>query len=136
MRVIVEMRDLIEWLFAAEEGGSQLDEAIADLVCARVAPVKLAGDPSSCEIPTWQYPDGSVGTCLRFTLSIDAAITLVPVGYEWECTFSRYVSHQAHVSSSRGAHGGWIGEHDHSRAIAICIAALKAWAARTGQVAA
>lgn len=135
--------DMLDRLFHAEEGSAELDCLIASqfhiappdapgwLVknFSRYAPSKLPGHVAAMNL------DGQEGVNwkpLAFTRSIDAAVTLVPAGFQWECTFSRHVPHSANVCSSREAHGGWDGHSDHSRPIAICIAALKARAAQEG----
>lgn len=73
---------LLDRLQAAETGSPELDRMIADLVLTPEKPVRLAGGPA-IDIPMWRYPDGSVGTELRFTQSLDAALTLVPEGKSW-----------------------------------------------------
>jgi hypothetical protein len=64
----------------------------------------------------------------HYTSSIDAAMTLVPEGFKWKLGYSRFVPHVAELRDYRGEPrlGMFIGEHDHSRAIALCIAALRA----------
>lgn len=62
-----------------------------------------------------------------FTHSIDDALTLVPEGFKWRCGYGRLVPHNAVVVdyAERGL-GSFVGECDSNRAIALCIAALKA----------
>lgn len=59
----------------------------------------------------------------HYTTSVDAALTLVPEGMRWTCGFSNHVPHNAQVWTSTGFYEG---ECDSNRAIALCIAALKA----------
>lgn len=59
----------------------------------------------------------------NYTTSIDAALTLVPEGMGWEVGFGRYVPHIGTVWTGKGK---CVGECDSNRAIALCIAALKA----------
>lgn len=61
----------------------------------------------------------------RFTSSIDAALTLVPVGWIWRHAPNRYVKHTVSIAPS-AEHGGYVAEVDSNPAIAICIAALRA----------
>ena len=65
----------------------------------------------------------------RYTSSIDAALTLVPEGFKWKAGYSYLVPHNAEVRDYRDNPicGSFIGESDANRAIAICIAALKAY---------
>lgn len=65
-------------------------------------------------------------TPARWTASLDAALTLVPAGLKWSCGFSKHVPHNAQVWTSTGYYEG---ECDSNRAIAVCIAALRARAA-------
>lgn len=62
----------------------------------------------------------------EFTASLDAALTLVPEGLKWACGFSQRVPHNAQVWTSAGFYEG---ECDSNRAIAVCVAALRARAA-------
>lgn len=62
----------------------------------------------------------------HLTASLDAALTLVPAGLKWSCGFSKHVPHNAQVWTSTGYYEG---ECDSNRAIALCIAALRARAA-------
>lgn len=63
-----------------------------------------------------------------FTKSIDAALTLVPEGFKWKCGYGRHVPHTAELRDYRDKPilGTFIGECDSNRAIALCIAALRA----------
>jgi hypothetical protein len=63
----------------------------------------------------------------RYTSSIDVAATLLPNDdHHWKCGYSKHVRHNAEVVDMMHPHNGvFVGEHDHSRAIALCIAALK-----------
>lgn len=79
---------LIAKLESAAEGSRELDEAIAIAVLADFEVDRLVGmsddDPG---ILTFRYPDGSRGTALRYTTSLDAALSLVPEGWEWCLTW-------------------------------------------------
>lgn len=69
-----------------------------------------------------------------YSTSVDAAASLVPLNYVWGCGFSRFVPHQAWVSSSVNAKGEFIGECDTTHALALCIAAVKAIAGSQGDI--
>lgn len=94
------------------------------------------GRPQEIDETRELQPDGRrrLITVPRYTESLDAAIGLIPTGYVWGCGFSRFVPHKAWISSSRNADGQFIGECDDSRAIALCIAAVKAIAASAGEI--
>jgi hypothetical protein len=74
----------------------------------------------------------SIGTPPRFTESIDAALTLVPIDpaptrepkpLPWKLGYSRHVPCVAEIKTARGV---VLGECDSNHAIALCIAALRA----------
>lgn len=63
-----------------------------------------------------------------YTASIDPAMTLVPDGMILRSyNATRFVPHTCEVAVDY-AHGGWIGHSDHSFALALCAAALRAQA--------
>lgn len=81
------MPDLISRLEGASEGSRELDDGIAAAVYPERQSVKLEGWPDDMPgMRMFAYPDGSVGSSLRFTTSLDAALTLVPEGCEIEMT--------------------------------------------------
>lgn len=53
----------------------ELDAEIASAVLTDPCEVRLEGSPVAIQM--WRYPDGSVGSALRFTASLDAALSLV-----------------------------------------------------------
>lgn len=69
----------------------------------------------------------------RYTTSLDAAMMLVPDGWDWNCGFSNHVPHQAGVWRPIGQRdkGYFEGHSDHFRALALCAASLRA---RTAQL--
>lgn len=69
-------------------------------------------------------PDDCADCPARYTASLDAALTLVPESCSWACGYSRLVPHNAKVYVE--GTGAFIGECDSNRAIALCIAALRA----------
>ncbi len=74
------------------------------------------------------YKDGkrvSKVTASKFTSSIDAALTLVPEGSEWQVT-NIYGRNQAEVdlNSGHGSYSSGCKNHPATPAIAVCIAAL------------
>lgn len=64
--------------------------------------------------------------CPRYTASIDLAVSLVPKGFSWRCGYSYHVPHQAELVDYEGHSGRYDGSSDHSRALAICTAVLRA----------
>ena len=64
----------------------------------------------------------------RYTASLDAAMSLVPSGLILRnYQSSRFVPHSCEVALS-WAHGGWLGNSDHSFALALTAACLRALA--------
>jgi len=123
------MNDLIERL--EKTTGDSFDECRdLDLEIALKAGWKLdksrlPGAPLSDHEGRYHF------TAPLYTLSIDAALTLVPKGFRWKLTYSRHVPCVAEVIDYRGAETGKIigrcdGECDSNHAIALCIAALRA----------
>lgn len=68
--------------------------------------------------------------CPRYTASIDLAASLIPKGFLWKCGYSRHVPHQAEVVDYEGHTGRYDGVSDHSRALSICAAAIRAVASQ------
>ena len=72
------MNTLLSKLEAATEGSRELDDAIASAVLNPGGELRLEGMPNgSPGLKTWFYPDGTRGTSLNYTTSIDAALTLL-----------------------------------------------------------
>jgi hypothetical protein len=118
--------EIIAALEKADGPSPDLDRAIADAVLTEPQTVHLAGAP--IEIQMWRYPDGSVGSELRFTSSLDAALTLVPEGWTW--TIEQYASFKNFGAKLENEMGDEV-EHDvypapPSAALALCIASLRA----------
>jgi len=112
---------LIESLTAATGPDRELDRDIA----LAVFPFLRDLPPSDCG--GWIHPEyGKIAPPSHYTGSLDAALTLLPLGYVWECGFGRFVPHCAVVRSMAGAHDGWTAVCNSTRAIALCIAALRA----------
>lgn len=121
------MSDLIERLEKATGPNRELDEAIALAVLSAGGEVRLLGmaddDPP---LKMFTYPDGSKGTALRYTSSLDAALTLVPEGFAADIIC---------YTSGNGRTAVWNEpsifrcDRGSTPAIALCIAALKARAA-------
>lgn len=121
------MDNLIAKIEGAAEGSRELDDEIATLIFTdkRRTCIKGLSDEAG-GMWMFRYPNGSIGSSLRFTGSLDAALTLVPEDYAIDCLKEGepgdwYVN-------LRPRH--WIGEWRFSKArtapLAICIAALKA----------
>lgn len=80
MNAPTSLAALIAKLEAASGPSADLDDAIADAVLTVAPPVYLAGEAPAGDtqpIKLWRDPDGSVGTCRRYTTSLDAAMSLV-----------------------------------------------------------
>jgi hypothetical protein len=117
------MTDLITRLEAATEGSRELDDEIARAMLEAKQPIRLMGmsddEPS---VPVFQYADGSTGTSLRYTTSLDAAVTLIPEGYDWIVA-----DVNGHVGGTPYACVGDETQHfGETPALAFCIAALRA----------
>lgn len=115
------LSSLIERLEKAEGPDRELDEELALI--------------SGCERKDhWWKVNGAWGLALpAFTSSVDAALTLVPEGFKWKAGYSRYVPHNAGIQDYRAnpVLGVFVGECDSNRAIALCIAVLRARSAMT-----
>lgn len=73
-------------------------------------------------------PDDPAGCPLRYTASLDAALTLVPAGFYWSVLGSDHYG-QAWVDKLDGRGTFKSGKSSAGPIIALCIAALKARAA-------
>ncbi len=94
---MTDLSPLIERLTAATGADRELDCLIHLKVGGKVAlwhGKMVPEDSAGVEVP-------------HYTGSLDAALTLVPVGYVWECGFSRFVPHNAVVRSMSGALPRW-----------------------------
>jgi len=133
------LSSLIERLEKAEGPDRELDADIAAAVLGGEIQWQTAmtGDA----LPVRKYPskDHIRGfgrePVQRYTSSIDAALTLVPEGFKWKTGYSRHVPHNAVIQDYRANPilGAFTGECDSNRAIAICIASLRARSAMTGE---
>ena len=72
---------LIARLEASTGPDREIDQAVADATLIPESDVCIVGAPAPMKV--WRYIDGSVGTALRCTASLDAAMTLVPDGHLW-----------------------------------------------------
>lgn len=127
------MTDLIERL-EASEGSRELDFAVHEL-CTGELIVKPDLPPGYTKI--WHVSDAVP----HYTTSLDAALTLVPEGWLFEKMVSSTKSHEGYgtlmeitgwsawLMPKARERGRRIGENRQSRALALCIAALKARAA-------
>lgn len=127
------MQDLIKRIEAAEGPSRELDAKIWEYL--GLAPEY---DNLKNNYGCWHYrgegryhfaDDSSWGRnkyAPEFTSSIDAAMTLVPKGWiVKEYTTSKLIPHTFEVSKGVGI-GGFVGHSDHSMALALCAAALRA----------
>lgn len=75
---------LIDEIERATEGSAALDDKIASAVLTFEQTVRLKGSPDDDPgFAAYRYPDGSIGSALRYSRSLDAARTLVPEGWNW-----------------------------------------------------
>lgn len=129
---------LIARLEAATEGSREMDHGIAEAVLAAGSEVRLWGQsPDEPPVKTFRYPNGSEGSALNYTSSLDAALTLVPEGcWPWLSVYHqgsfgahaklygpRIVHGVAHLTPANAA--GYRNATD-LWPLALCIAALKA----------
>ena len=116
-----DMGGLIERLEAASGPDRELDEAIADALFPAEPFVQLADAPPGTGFRAWRQ-DGHVQSALRYTASIDAALTLVPEGWAKnviDCdNGDALVELWTDTLSSAARAKTW--------PIALCLAALKA----------
>lgn len=111
--VTSSLSDLIARLEKATAGSRELDAEIG----AALGLCDHSGPAHHRPFKDWAKP---------YTSSIDAAMTLVPEGHLWKCGYSRYVPHIAEIVDYDSHRGSFVGECDSNRAIALCIASLKA----------
>ena len=102
---MTDLETLIARLEAATEGSRELDGEIYSAMSGKATGLNNADD---------------------YTTSIDAALTLVPEGYDWDVgrLNGRYIADVSRKVSEEG----WLNQHARgpSSALALCIAALKA----------
>lgn len=120
--------DLIARLEAATEGSRELDEAIAEHLLKARSPVRLVGQSErETSIRVFEYPDMSIGSALRYTTSLDAAMTLISAadwdGLDWEIKTAPHrhgaIARIIDMETTYRAEAA-------TPALALCIAALKA----------
>lgn len=116
--------DLIAKLEAATEGSVELDEGIATVVYGPPEHAVLPGGQRS-RMPLWRYPNGNLMGSLvpPYTTSLDAALTLVPKGFDLEISTHPNVHAEIWVRTSEHRDGEQRGA---TPALALTIAALKA----------
>lgn len=130
-----DLSDLIARLEAATEGSRALDCEVA-LAVGWTTRIHKPQTNYDMEWVEWLPPRGKlaeVSTVVdRYTRSIDAALTLVPAGFDYGFSYSKKDGLEAWVQRPfrEGiCHQGYAPEgadDDKTRALAICIAALKA----------
>lgn len=134
------MTTLAERVEAAAGPDRELDAEIAVAIKLDCRP-NLPDDLEYLSLPNKHDPGPGVtaghywfhcrsGMSLRsappFTASIETAMTLIPAGKILrQYMVSRFVPHSCEVAVD-WAHGGWIGNSDHSFALALTAAALRA----------
>lgn len=98
-----------------------------DNITARPVLISHGAQPHNYEISA--FSGISLRTPREYTSSVDGALALVPEGRILrQYAVSRFVPHTCEVAVDY-AHGGWIGHSDHTFALALCAAALRARAA-------
>ena len=125
----MELDDLIARLERAEGPSAELDEAIASAVLVPDGMERLVAVPGAAvPIQMYRFPDGSRGTALRFSASIDAALTLVPESAEEvRIQIGNQTRHANATVDFDTFHGGKIEVGAAIKpALALCIAALRA----------
>jgi hypothetical protein len=111
----MELLELAERCEAATGPDRELDAEIAStLGWANVGPGNRGG---RCG----RSPEGTWKTVPRYTASLDAAMTLVPEGWDWELEFIGGTS-VANMLLARGTFNGAA----QTPALALCAAALRA----------
>lgn len=135
-----EATSLIERLEALEAPCRECDEAICDLLFTERQRTCIKGlSDEEGGMNMWRYPNGHIANALRFTTSLDAAMTLVPEGHSWS------VNYPANDDGSKSVFGHKSRSHaivqgtselryyGPTPAIALCIASLKAQEASNGR---
>lgn len=119
-----DVTDLIARLESAAEGSRELDRDVAEAVgWERKALAMDSDDYWRTGDMSWTREDHEHPP--QFTTSLDAALTLVPEGSEWEIS-TLYAIARSAVGLNDGA-GPWHGEHTGCLpALALCAAALGA----------
>lgn len=110
-------------------------DAIIDQLMGRV-PDGAFRPCAAIDVGTWALAaQNGYWTSDRYTASVDAALTLLPAGWLWDAGFSKHVPHVARVwPGPRPPHNGfYVGECDSNRAIALCLAALRALSSQGGE---
>lgn len=131
-----EVSSLLQLAERCEQATAPDRELDAEICC--VGPLTdadwVTGASASLNRPgmvTRYFDGGGHGTLVApsYTSSLDAAMRLVPKGMILRRYMAtRYVPHGCEVAVD-WAHGGWDGHSDHSFALALCAAALRARAA-------
>ena len=120
----------------------EVDEAIADLVYTNKRRTCIAGlSDEDGGMWMWETPDGHIQNALRFTFSLDAAMTLVPKGMGFDLNRYWIAGADGPVWSSEIATGGLPDKprkvfdcYDRpSAALAVAAAALRAIAKERGE---
>lgn len=115
------MLELIERLEKATEPALELDGLIAEAIEPnRFKELDRRKDPN------WDY-FCAIFAIPRYTASIDAALTLVPHGCDWEFGSAKLVANGCwHWAKVIAIHAEHVGKGPTTPALVLCIAALKA----------
>ena len=124
------MTDLTARLQAATEGSRELDDAIAREMLKASLPIRLEGmSDAEPSVSVFQYADGSMGTSLRYTTSLDAALTLMPGGWVWTVQIDYELPGRARLFNDDlvpTARSAGIVADAATPVLALCIAIMKA----------
>lgn len=136
------IEEVIAALERATEGNSWHDMDIARAIgwrCPGTEPSPPHGMDATTISDWWGFnwfgPFGSAQGSVRdfpFTTSVDVALSLIPEGYDYGCSFSKRSGLEAWVQlpfKQGECHQGYAPDgidDDRTRALAICIAALRA----------
>ena len=121
------MKELIAKLEKASEGSRELDCDIPESLGWPVRRKPPSYKNPWCRAPEWK----SIRTVPHYTTNIDAALQLVPEGFQWEV---RHIP--TDEGSNYSAQANWqpTGRcYAATPALALCIAALKARMAEEGR---
>lgn len=123
-----ELLKLADRIEALQVSDREMDDTIAEALFTgkhRVCVKGLSDEAGGMWMFT--YPDGSIGSSLRFTGSLDAAMTLVPEGCGWSLVQATYEKSYGCIESGDDRTPD-LEARAATPALALCAAALRALA--------
>ena len=132
MSEAARMDELIAKLEAAAEGSRDSDIAIAYAIYPQLTSQEMPGPLTGSTATQWYL----LGTHVRiehYTTSIDAALTLVPEGWEGHVGINRCVASLYKAPPHRIPTHIGVGSIASTPALALCIASLKARASSAAE---